>query len=92
MKTPIRNLILFMSIATISLQADPFNPANSGLFPPEFIMHHREAIQLTEDQMETIRDMAESAQETFPERHKALEKAMQDLTEGLQSPILNEES
>ncbi len=70
----------------LSAQAPPQQPTDfdAVLFPPELIMQHRRAIELTDDQRDDITDLIENAQRRLTRLQWELLEGMQSLTETLE--------
>ena len=70
-----RLLIALTALAAPLLRAQaPHDPIGSKLFPPDFIMANADAIHLTDEQQQALRDLMEKAQPRFAEMQDALKR------------------
>ena len=77
-----RGLLL---LAASSLHAEPpqGSPVDALLFPPDFIMQHKEAIGLTQAQADAIIAVAQKAEPDFHEMQKNMQSANHDFAAAL---------
>ena len=87
-----RHLILATAALTapfLHAQA-PADPIGGNLFPPDFIMASAEAIHLTGEQRQALRDTVEKAQERFSGMAQALQQEADALGKLLAEPAATE--
>ena len=87
-----RHLILAIAALTapfLHAQA-PADPIGGNLFPPDFIMASAEAIHLTGEQRQTLRDTVEKVQERFSGLQQALQQEADALGKLLAQPAATE--
>ena len=76
----------------LAADGPPVDPIHEHLFPPELLMHHRTAIGLTDQQVETIRNRIEEVGPKVQQRQKQLNSAMSKLAELLAASKVDEEA
>ncbi|NND34456.1 MAG: hypothetical protein HKN76_17860 [Saprospiraceae bacterium] len=83
-----------MGVAFISTWAqdtkDPGDPLQEYLLPPEFIIEHQKAIDLSDGQKESIREVVKTAQSTFYDLQWYLKEQMDQFTSLLAAESVDE--
>ncbi len=74
------------------LAQPPEDPLREALFPPESIMQHQQALGLSDDQKNTLKNDLRQAQVRFSELQWALEDAMERLVTLLKAPKVDEKA
>ena len=87
-----RPLLIALAALTASLlhAQSPADPIGANLFPPEFIMASADAIHLTGEQRQALRDTVEKAQERFSGMAQALQQEADALGKLLAEPAATE--
>jgi Spy/CpxP family protein refolding chaperone len=85
-------LILPLLLACSPLCAQPLHsdPIAESLFPPEFIMHHAEDLNLTDEQREKLQAEIHKAHERFEQLHSKLQKQREATAELLKKERVDE--
>jgi Spy/CpxP family protein refolding chaperone len=83
MKTPL--LLLFLTTSLLHAQA-PRDPIGDNLFPPEFILTNADAIHLTDEQRQAVRELMEKVQSQFREMESGLQREGEALGQVLAQP------
>lgn len=84
-------LIAIAALTTSLLHAQsPIDPIGGNLFPPDFIMANADAINLTDQQRQALRDTVEKNQERFSGLHQALKQEADALGKLLAQPASTE--
>ena len=88
----IRPLLIVLAALTTSLlrAQSPVDPIGGNLFPPDFIMANADAINLTVEQRQALRDTVERNQERFNGLHQTLKQEADALGKLLAQPASTE--
>lgn len=77
-------------IALVPLKAQEIDPLERYLFPPELVMQHQGALQLSTEQQEYIISQVQQAQSQFTGFQWRLQREVEDLSELLQQTSSDE--
>ena len=66
------------------------DPLGKHFFPPDLVMKHQRAIELTAEQKETIKHAVQTAQETFTNAQWEIQDAMQSMEELVNATRIDE--
>jgi len=78
--------------SAIQAQQPPDDPLRGALFPPEAIMQNQQALGLSDDQKNTLKNDLRQAQTRFSELQWALEDAVERLATLLKAPKVDEKT
>lgn len=82
--------VLLLTIAG-AMRAQQPDPVGGNLFPPELVMQHQQAIGLTADQRDYLKNEIRQAQPRFTELQWKLEDEMEKMAGLLKQPHIDEQ-
>ncbi len=96
-KSGLLMLIVLVLLGGTSLSAQPrmmrppVDPLGENLFPPELVMQHQQALELTEEQRNLIRGEIQNAQARFTEVQWQLQNEMETMASLVKQGRINEQ-
>lgn len=90
-KIALLGLFLLATAAALPAQQPPDNPLADGVYPPELVMQHQQAIGLSEDQRNAIKTEVRAAQAKFTEWQWKLQDEMEKMAAIVKQPRVDEQ-
>jgi Spy/CpxP family protein refolding chaperone len=85
-------VLVVLLCSVIQAQQPPEDPLRGALFPPEAIMQNQQALGLSDDQKNALKNDLRQAQTRFSELQWALEDAVERLATLLKAPKVDEKT
>jgi Spy/CpxP family protein refolding chaperone len=83
-------LLLLFTPAALGAQQSPSDPLGGSLFPPELVMHHQQALGLSEEQNTFLETELRQAQERFTELQRRLQEEAEKMAALVTQDRVNE--